>query len=56
MPPSDSRAIVLPTTFTIASARCPRRFASRNAASVSAVSPDCDSTSSTVFFSSGALR
>ena len=44
MPPSDSRAIVEPTTFTIPSARAPRRCASRIAASVSAVSPDCEIT------------
>src|SRR2546422_2922696 len=40
MPPSTSRAIVLPTTFTSPRVRAPRRFASRSAASVSAVSPD----------------
>jgi hypothetical protein len=34
--------MVLPTTLTMASARCPRRLASRNAPSVSAVSPDCE--------------
>ena len=34
--------MVLPTTLTMASARWPRRLASRNAASVSAVSPDCE--------------
>ena len=34
--------MVLPTTFTMARARWPRRLASRNAASVSAVSPDCE--------------
>ena len=43
--------MVLPTTLTMASALCPRRLASRSAASVSAVSPDCEMTSSTVFFS-----
>ncbi len=44
MPPSSSRAMVEPTTFTIPSARAPRCCASRIAASVSAVSPDCDIT------------
>ena len=44
MPPSSSRAIVEPTTFTMPSVRAPRRFASRIAASVSAVSPDCEIT------------
>ena len=44
MPPSASRAIVEPTTFTRPSVRAPRRFASRIAASVSAVSPDCEIT------------
>ena len=39
----------------MASARWPRRLASRSAASVSAVSPDCEMTSRTVFFSSGAI-
>ena len=38
--PSDSRAKVLPTTFTIETTRAPFSFASRAAASVSAVSPD----------------
>ena len=49
MPPSDSRAIVEPTTFTMPSARAPRRCASRMAASVSAVSPDCEITMHSVF-------
>ena len=44
MPPSDSRAMVEPTTFTIPRERAPRLFASRIAASVSAVSPDCEIT------------
>src|SRR5688500_7306974 len=43
-PPSDSRAIVDPTTFTMPIARAPRRCASRMAASVSAVSPDWEMT------------
>ena len=39
-PPSDSRAIVDPTTLQIPRTRAPFRLASRIAASVSAVSPD----------------
>jgi hypothetical protein len=39
MPPSTSRAMVDPTTFTSPIVRAPRSFASRTAASVSAVSP-----------------
>ena len=38
-PPSDSRAMLLPTTFTIPSTVAPLAFASRSADSVSAVSP-----------------
>ena len=44
MPPSSSRAIVEPTTFTMPSVFAPRRLASRIAASVSAVSPDWEIT------------
>src|SRR5919198_797280 len=50
MPPSSSRAMVDPTTFTSPSVLAPRRFASRIAASVSAVSPDCEITMLSVFF------
>ena len=55
-PPSDSRAIVEPTTFTTPSARAPRRRASRIAASVSSVSPDCEITSTIVPSSTIGLR
>ena len=48
-PPSSSRAIVEPTTFTNPSVLAPRRLASRMAASVSAVSPDCEITTQSVF-------
>ncbi len=48
MPPSASRAIVLPTTLQIASVGCPLRFISRRAASVSAVSPLCVMANSSV--------
>jgi len=47
-PPSDSRAIVDPTTLTMPSALAPRRRASRIAASVSIVSPDCEITITSV--------
>ena len=41
MVPSASRVAMLPTTLQTATARAPLRRASRSAASVSAVSPDC---------------
>ena len=55
MPPSASRAIVLPTAFTMASVSYPRRFASRRAPSVSAVSPDWLRTKISVRSSSGGV-
>ena len=39
--PSASRVAMLPTTLQMAMLLAPLRFASRSAASVSAVSPDC---------------
>ena len=48
MPPSASRAIVLPTTLQIASVGWPLRFISRSAASVSIVSPLCVIANSSV--------
>ncbi len=56
IPPSTSRAMVLPTTLTIPSVCAPRRFASRSAASVSAVSPDCEMTMTSVCSSTSGLR
>ncbi len=47
IPASVSCAIVEPGTFTIPSVNIPLCFASRSAARVSAVSPDCDMTRST---------
>ena len=40
--PSASRAIELPTTLQMATTREPWSLAARKAASVSAVSPDCE--------------
>ena len=48
--------MVEPTTFTTASVRAPRRFASRRAANVSAVSPDWEITMTKAFSSSSSLR
>jgi hypothetical protein len=42
---SDSRAIELSGTFTTEAMRWPASFAPRKAASVSAVSPDCETKS-----------
>ena len=56
MPPSSSRAIVEPTWFTRPSVFAPRRFASRIAASVSAVSPDCEITMHSVLSVTIGLR
>ncbi len=47
---SASRAIELSTTLTSASVVWPLAFASRNAASVSAVSPDCEMKSAAPSF------
>ena len=47
--PSVSRVAMLPTTLQMAMLRAPWRFASRSAASVSAVSPDCVMTMASVF-------
>ena len=47
--PSVSRVAMLPTTLQIAMLRAPFFFASRSAASVSAVSPDCVMTIASVF-------
>ena len=48
--PSVSRVAMLPTTLQIAMLRAPFFLASRSAASVSAVSPDCVMTIASVFF------
>ena len=45
-----------PTTFVMASVFAPRRFDSFSAASVSLVSPDCETTMSSVFSSTIGLR
>ena len=47
--PSDSRVIIEPCTLQMESTFAPRSFASRKAAMVSAVSPDCEMTSRSVF-------
>ena len=47
--PSVSRVAMLPTTLQIAMLRAPFFFASRSAASVSAVSPDWVMTIASVF-------
>ena len=47
--PAASRVIIEPTTLQIASVFEPFCFASRCAASVSAVSPDCEITTVSVF-------
>ena len=41
---------MLPTTLQMAMSAAPSRFASRSAASVSAVSPDCVMTTASVFW------
>src|SRR2546425_4670407 len=48
--------MVEPTTFTRPSVRAPRRLASRRAASVSAVSPDCEIPTTSVRSSTIGLR
>ena len=56
MPASVSRAIVEPTTLTTPTAVAPFSLPSRRAASVSAVSPDWLTATTTVFSSTSGLR
>ena len=54
--PSESRVAWLPWMFVMASTRAPRSRASRMAASVSAVSPDCEMPITRSFSSRTGLR
>ena len=56
MPPSASRAIAEPTTFTTPSTRAPLRFSSWTAASTSYVSPDWETATYRVSGSTTGLR
>ena len=56
MVPSVSRVAMLPTTLQMEMLLAPAFFASRNAASVSAVSPDCVMTTASVFDETIGLR